>query len=135
LTAVVFLYTAPCFTVLGLHWFVPGKRIGVALAFGGIPLAFGEGVSRTTTTDSWTGDLLGVLAAILWAATTVGIRASGLARIDSARVLLYQLAVSAVIVLPFSFLMNEPGITAPTPSVLLGFAYQVIIVAFASYLT
>ena len=146
---VVFLYTAPCFTVLGLHWFVRGERIGVrhgfgvALAFGGIVLAFAEGMWRTptgipsghTTTDSWIGDLLGVLAAILWAATTVVIRASGLARISAARVLFYQLAVSAMIVLPFSFLMNEPGITAPTASVLLSLAYQVVIVAFASYLT
>jgi drug/metabolite transporter (DMT)-like permease len=24
---VVFLYTAPCFTVLGLHFFVPGERM------------------------------------------------------------------------------------------------------------
>jgi drug/metabolite transporter (DMT)-like permease len=149
---VVFLYTAPCFTVLGLHWFVPGERIGlrhgfgVALAFIGIVVAFGDSLSRVPTgipsghatadfPSMWIGDLLGVLAAILWAATTVVIRASGLARIDAARVLLYQLVVSAVIVLPFSFLMNEPGITAPTPSVLLGFAYQVVIVAFVSYLT
>ena len=140
---VVFLYTAPCFTVLGLHWFVPGERIGlrhglgVALAFGGIVLAFADGLWRHATTDfstTWIGDLLGVLAAILWAATTVVIRASGLARINAARVLLYQLAVSAVIVLPLSFLMGESGITAPTPTVLLGFAYQVVIVAFASYL-
>ncbi|MBI4997040.1 MAG: DMT family transporter [Rhodocyclales bacterium] len=137
---VVFLYTAPCFTVLGLHWFVPGERIGlrhglgVALAFGGIVLAFADGLWRQTTADFWLGDLLGVLAAILWAATTVTIRATGLARINAARVLLYQLAVSAVIVLPVSFLMGEPGITAPTPAVLLGFTYQVVIVAFASYL-
>jgi drug/metabolite transporter (DMT)-like permease len=138
---VVFLYTAPCFTVLGLHWFVPGERIGVrhgfgvALAFGGIVLAFAEGMSRTATADFWIGDLLGVLGAILWAATTVVIRASSLARIDAARVLLYQLVVSAVIVLPVSFLMNEPGISAPTPSVLLAMAYQIVIVAFVSYLT
>lgn len=145
---VVFLYTAPCFTVLGLHWFVPGERIGlkhgfgVALAFGGIVLAFADGMWRVptgissghTTADFWLGDLLGVLAAILWAATTVVIRATGLARINAARVLLYQLAVSAVIVLPISLLTGEPGITAPTPPVLLAFAYQVVIVAFASYL-
>jgi len=137
---VVFLYTAPCFTVLGLHWFVPGERIGprhafgVALAFVGIVIAFAEGMWRTATADFWIGDLLGVIAAILWAATTVVIRATGLARINAARVLLYQLAVSAAIVLPLSFLMGEPGITDPSPKVLLGFAYQVVIVAFASYL-
>jgi drug/metabolite transporter (DMT)-like permease len=110
---VVFLYTAPCFTVLGLHWFVPGERISLRHGFG-VMLAF--------------------VGIILWAATTVVIRATGLARISAARVLLYQLAVSALIVLPVSWLMNEPGITAPTPTVLLAFAYQVIVVAFVSYL-
>ncbi|MBU1235472.1 MAG: DMT family transporter [Gammaproteobacteria bacterium] len=140
---IVFLYTAPCFTVLGLHWFVAGERIGVrhgfgvALAFAGIVLAFAEGMWRPATADfsaTWIGDLLGVLAAILWAATTVVIRATGLARISATRVLLYQLVVSAAIVLPLSFLMGEPGITAPTPTVLLAMAYQAVIVAFASYL-
>jgi len=140
---VVFLYTAPCFTVLGLHWFVPGERIGlrhgfgVALAFFGIVVAFAENMWRVTTADFssyWIGDLLGVLGAILWAATTVTIRATGLARIAATRVLLYQLAVSAVIVLPIAFLMGESGVTDPSPMVLLGFAYQVVVVAFASYL-
>ncbi|MCX7147573.1 MAG: DMT family transporter, partial [Sulfuritalea sp.] len=43
---VVFLYTAPCFTVLGLHFFVPGERMGwrqgagVLLAFAGLVVAF-----------------------------------------------------------------------------------------------
>jgi drug/metabolite transporter (DMT)-like permease len=141
---VVFLYTAPCFTVLGLHWFVPGERIGlrhglgVALAFAGIIAAFAEGMGRTATADfpsMWLGDLLGVVAAILWAATTVVIRGSSLGRVAAARVLLYQLAVSAAIALPLSFLMGEPGITAPTPTVLLSLAYQTVMVAFASYLT
>lgn len=138
---VVFLYTAPCFTVLGLHWFVPGERIGarqgfgVLLAFVGLVVAFAEGLGRTAATDFWLGDLLGLLAAVFWAATTVVIRASGLARVSAAKVLFYQLTVSAAIVLPLSWLMGEPGITAPTPSVLLAMAYQTVIVAFASYLT
>jgi drug/metabolite transporter (DMT)-like permease len=38
-------------------------------------------------------------------------------------------------VLPLALLMDEPGITAPTPAVLLAMAYQTVIVAFASYLT
>ena len=138
---VVFLYTAPCFTVLGLHWFVPGERIGprhgfgVALAFAGILLAFAEGMGRAATTDFWIGDALGVLAAIFWAATTVVVRATSLARVSAAKVLFYQLAISAMIVLPLSLLMGETGITAPTAPVMLALAYQVVIVAFISYLT
>ncbi len=138
---VVFLYTAPCFTVLGLHWFVPGERIGprhgfgVALAFAGILLAFAESMGRTATADFWIGDALGVLGAVFWAATTVVVRATGLARVSAAKVLFYQLAVSAVIVLPLSLLMGEPGITAPSATVMLSLAYQIVIVAFVSYLT
>jgi drug/metabolite transporter (DMT)-like permease len=134
---VVFLYTSPCFTVLGLHWFVPGERIGwrqgfgIALAFAGIVVAFGEGMAG----GSWLGDALGVLAAIFWAATTVVIRASALARVNAAKTLLYQLIVSALLVLPFSLAMGEAGITAATPAVLLAMTYQIVIVAFASYLT
>jgi drug/metabolite transporter (DMT)-like permease len=134
---VVFLYTAPCFTVLGLHWFAPGERIGwrqgagVLLAFAGIAVAFGDGWLG----GSWLGDGLGVLAAILWAATTVIIRATRLARISAAKTLLYQLTVSALLVLPLSLLMSEPGVTAPTLPVLLAMTYQTVIVAFASYLT
>ena len=115
---VVFLYTAPCFTVLGLHWFVPGEHIGgrqglgVALAFMGIVVAFGEGMAG----GNWLGDGLGVLAAIFWAATTVMIRASALARVSAAKTLLYQLVVSALVVLPASLLMGETGVGAPTPT-------------------
>ena len=134
---VVFLYTAPCFTVLGLHWFVPGERIGwrhgfgVLLAFAGIVVAFGDGFAG----GSSFGDALGVLAAMLWAATTVMIRGGALARVSAAKTLLYQLAVSAVMALPLSLLMGEAGVSAPTPTVMLGMLYQIVIVAFASYLT
>jgi drug/metabolite transporter (DMT)-like permease len=135
---VVFLYTAPCFTVLGLHWFVAGERLGarhlagVALAFGGVVLAFAEGLGRG---GHWLGDLLGVMAAIFWAATIVVIRRSRLARTSAAQVLFYQLAVSAVLALPLSLLLGEPGIVSLAGPVLPALAYQAVIVAFASYLT
>lgn len=138
---IVFLYTAPCFTVLGLHWFVPGERLGprhfagVALAFAGLAVGFlGDG---GTAADTFLGDLFGLLAAIAWAATTVLIRASGLSRISATKVLWYQLAVSAAIMLPLSPMLGESGITALadlTTPVLLALAYQGVIVAFASYL-
>ena len=135
---IVFLYTAPCFTVLGLHWFVPGERLnwrhfsGIALAFAGLAIGFlGEG---GTTGNTLFGDLLGLLAAVGWAATTLLIRATGLSRISATKVLWYQLAVSAVVMLLLSPLLGESGITALTTPVLLSLAYQGVIVAFASYL-
>ncbi len=135
---IVFLYTAPCMTVLGLHWCVPGERLhwrhfaGIALAFAGMAAAFlGEGGASAST---FLGDLLGLLAAVGWAATTVLIRASGLARISATKVLWYQLAVSAVVMLPLSPLLGEAGVSGLSAPVLLALAYQGVVVAFASYL-
>jgi drug/metabolite transporter (DMT)-like permease len=133
---VVFLYTAPCFTVLGLHFFVPGERMGwqqaagVLLAFAGLVLAFIDKASGGTPL----GDAFGVLAALFWAATTVLIRATALAKVTATKVLLYQLAVSAVVMFPLSWLVGERGITALSASTLWAMAYQIVMVAFVSYL-
>ena len=133
---VVFLYTAPCFTVLGLHFFVPGERMGwrqaagVLLAFAGLVLAFVDKASGGTPL----GDAFGVLAALFWAATTVLIRATALARVTATKVLLYQLAVSAAVMFPLSWLVGERGITALSASTLWAMAYQIVMVAFVSYL-
>lgn len=133
---VVFLYTAPCFTVLGLHFFVAGERMGmrqgmgVLLAFAGLATAFVDKASG----GSLLGDAFAVLAAIFWAATTVVIRASALARISATKVLLYQLVISAALMFPLSAMTGEAGITAMTTPVVWAMAYQAVIVAFASYL-
>jgi len=133
---VVFLYTAPCFTVLGLHFFVPGERMagrqwaGVLLAFGGLVLAFIDKASGGNPL----GDFFGVLAALFWAATTVLIRATALARITATKVLLYQLAVSAAIMFPLSWAVGESGVAGLSAPTFWAMAYQVVIVAFASYL-
>ncbi|MFA4969760.1 MAG: DMT family transporter [Sulfuritalea sp.] len=133
---VVFLYTAPCFTVLGLHFFVPGERMGwrqaagVLLAFAGLVLAFSDKASG----GSLLGDAFGVLAALFWAATTVLIRATKLAQVTATKVLLYQLVVSAAVMFPLSWLVGERGIGVLSAPTLWAMAYQVVIVAFISYL-
>lgn len=135
---VVFVYLAPCLTALGLHWFVPGEQLrplqwaGILLAFGGIIAAFGDGFLASPA--SLLGDTFGVIAGILWAATTVWIRATGLTRISATKVLFYQLGVSAVSMPLASWLMGEPGVIALTPVALGSLVYQGAIVAFASYL-
>ena len=133
---VVFLYTAPCFTVLGLHFFVPGERMGwrqwagVLLAFAGLILAFIDKAAG----GSLLGDTFGVLAALFWAATTVLIRATALAKITATKVLLYQLVVSAAVMFPLSWLVGERGIGVLSAPTLWAMAYQIVIVAFISYL-
>jgi len=134
----VFVYLAPPLTALGLHFRVAGERLGVrqwlgvGLAFAGLVLAFAEGFSSGQ--DTWLGDLCGLAAAMLWAATTVLIRATSLARVSAAKTLLYQLAVSAAVLPVASFLLGEKGITSVDTMVIASLAYQSVIVAFASYL-
>jgi len=134
----VFVYLAPPLTALGLHFVVAGERLGmlqwtgVLVAFLGLALAFAEGFYSEMNT--WTGDLCGFAAALLWAATTVLIRASRLARASATKTLLYQLGVSAVVLLPASWLLGEKGVSAVNGPVLASLAYQALIVAFGSYL-
>jgi len=134
----VFIYLAPVLTALGLHWLVPGERLaraqwlGVGVAFAGIALAFGEAFAAARS--SLLGDFFGLVAAVLWAATTVLIRATSLSRATAAKTLFYQLAVAAPLLLAASLLMGEKGVVALTPLALASLAYQGAIVAFASYL-
>jgi len=135
---VVFIYLAPVLTALGLQWFVPSERLapgqwsGVLVAFAGVVLAFWEGFDARGNT--WLGDLCGVVAAALWAATTVLIRASSLARVTATKALFYQLGVSALLLPLASVAMGEKGIVALTPLAIASFFYQGVIVAFASFL-
>jgi drug/metabolite transporter (DMT)-like permease len=137
---VVFLYLAPCLTALGLSLFVPGERLravqwtGVLLAFAGLVVAFADGFAQTMR-PTLVGDLFGALAALLWAATTVLIRATRLARVSATKVLFYQLGISAALLPLVSFALGEPGVIAWTPVAVASLAYQSVIVAFASYLT
>ena len=136
---VVFIYLAPCFTALGLQWFVPGERlnagqwIGVVLAFLGVALAFADGFSMAAG-STLIGDAFGVIAALLWAATTVLIRATRLSSASATKTLFYQLGISALTLPLASLVAGEPGIVALTPKVVASLAYQSVIVAFASYL-
>lgn len=134
----VFIYLTPALTALGLHFFVRGERLaalqwmGVLLAFAGLFLAFADGFSSGQRT--WVGDLCGVVAAFLWASTTVLIRATRLGQTSAEKTLFYQLAVSAFVLPMASVAMGEGAIASLGPLALAVLAYQGVIVAFASYL-
>ncbi|MCW3473077.1 DMT family transporter [Limobrevibacterium gyesilva] len=137
---VLFLYTAPFFTALGAHLFLPHERLtlrqalGLLIAFGGVAAAFADGLAFGG--GSVAGDLLCLAAGALWGATTVVVKASpSLSRTPSSRILLIQLVGSAPILLGASALAGEmdhwPHATALAWAALF---YQTVIVAFLSYL-
>jgi drug/metabolite transporter (DMT)-like permease len=74
------------------------QLLGLSIAFVAVASAFAEGFSRPAAGDrQWIGDALGLLAAALWGATTLAIRASRLTSASAEKTLLYQLAVSGVL--------------------------------------
>ena len=135
---VLFLYTAPFFVALGAHVFVPGDRLtaiklaGLAAAFAGLVLALADGLSLPTR-DEIAGDLLCLGGAALWGATTVLIKASRLARVSAEKTLFWQLGIAALMLTPLSWLAGESWVVTLTPAVTAAFAFQVVVVGFASY--
>jgi drug/metabolite transporter (DMT)-like permease len=138
---VVFLYTAPVFAALGLHWKLPAERLGVvqwfgiALAFGGIALTFfgrNQGGGSLTGNMLW-GDFLGLLAGIAWGATTVVVRCTTLARAPATQTLLYQL-VGAFVLLTIAAWGSGQAHFNPTPQVWASLVFHSLVVSFASFL-
>ena len=136
---VIFLYTAPFLVALGARWFLPGERLrasqwwGMGLAFVGVVLLFGEHLWQTDD-QAWRGDLMILGGSVLWAATTLTIKASALARSSAEKMLLYQLAISALLLPLLSLALGEPGVFAPSALVWANVAFQAVIVAGISYL-
>jgi len=100
--------TMPFWVLVGGH-FMLGERItakkivGLLLAFGGLVLIFSDKLSQPGP-DAFIGDLMSLGAGLAWAATNVVIKGTRLARAGAEKLLLYQLAVAAVVallVLPF----------------------------------
>ena len=136
---VIFLYTAPFMVALGAVWLLPQEHmrraqwVGMALAFIGVLVLFGENLLRPSGL-AWLGDLMIFAAAILWAATTLTVKATVLGRTAPEKTLLYQLVVSAAVLPGVAVLLGEPGVFAPTPLVWASLAFQTVVVAGASYL-
>jgi len=141
----VFLYTAPIFAALGLHWLLPEERmqplqwLGVAVAFGGIGVAFLGGGSDAASgsaaagTNMLLGDAMGLAAGLLWGATTVAIRKTSLSEAAPSKTLFYQMAVASVVLLAYAALTGQHGIRY-TQAAVLSVVFQAVVVALSSYL-
>jgi drug/metabolite transporter (DMT)-like permease len=136
---IVLLYSMPFFVALGAHFLLPGERMslmkaaGLAAAFVGVVLALADGITLPGN-SALIGDALMVLGAALWGATTIVIRLTPLARVRAEKTLLYQLAVSAAVTLPLSFIIGEVGIFNATPMVLGALGFQIVWVVAITYL-
>ena len=137
---VLFLYTSPFVVALGAHLLLPGERLrwrqalGLAIAFGGVAIAFAGGLAAGGGRVA--GDLLCLAAAVLWAANTLLIKAiPGLRRTSANAVLFFQLAGSIPCLLAASLIAGEPVSWSRASGLAWAcLLYQSVVVAFASYL-
>jgi drug/metabolite transporter (DMT)-like permease len=137
----VFLYTAPFVVALLLPRVVPSERLGglqwlgLALAFGGIVVAFGESFTHAVDRRQLQGDALGLAGGVLWGLTTLAIRSGRLATASAEKTLFYQLGTTAVVVPIVSVLLGETREFGYSAVAWGSIALQTVIGAFASYLT
>jgi len=135
----VLLYTHPFFVAAGAHLFLAGDRLsprkagGLLLAFLGVSLLFLGRWGRVTW-EALPGDLLILLGAALWAATTLYIKRYLTGLVSATHVLFYQLAFSVPVLFAASAALEGTPVYGLTAGVAASIAYQCLVVAFASYL-
>jgi drug/metabolite transporter (DMT)-like permease len=135
----VFLYTSPFWVALLVPLWVKSEKLrglqwlGLLAAFVAVVFALREGVSGNAATAR--GDLMGLLAGLLWGLTTVVIRASGLNRVSAEKLLFYQLAVSTLALSALSLGQGEVWVWHFSAFAIISLLIQTVIGAFASYLT
>jgi drug/metabolite transporter (DMT)-like permease len=137
--SVVFVYTAPFVVAIGAHLFLRGDRLtfqktmGLVLAFIGVYIVF-QGKPKAAKTTMLLGDVLQIMAAIFWGATTVYIKKFMAEKIHPINTFLYQLIFSTPILLIVSLILEKDWVYQINFSIVIFMFYQSIIVAFMSYL-
>lgn len=137
---IIFLHAAPFVAAYGEHLFVPSHRLtrrkvfGLTAALIGLIVALSESLFSGTRA-TLTGDILCLIAGIAWGGTTVIIRTTQLKSAPAEKTLLYQLTVSALLLVPASYLLGEPGIVNLSLPVISAFAYTVIGTVVLGYTT
>lgn len=134
---VVFLYSAPIFTALGLQ-FLPEERlgglqwVGIGTAFLGIVVAF-LGPGGRPVGDLIVGDLLAVGAGAAWGLSNVVLRRGRVGNAGTAKTVLYQVSTAAVLLYGFAAASDQIRFQ-PTTAAILGVLFQTLMISIVSYL-
>jgi len=133
---IVFLYTAPIFTALGLR-FLPDEHLsrlqwaGIGVAFFGIVVAF-LGFGDRPAGELLTGDALALCAGVSWGFSNVALRRGQVGRAGTAKTVFYQVATAAILLGAYAATTGQTGIV-PSTMTIVGLLFQTIIIAISSY--
>lgn len=133
------LYTSPLWVALVLPVFVRSERLGLvqwaglACAFAGVAWVLRHQTDAAHP-QQWLGDVMGLLAGLLWALTTVVIRSTSLTRIAPEKLLMYQLGVSSLLLPCISVGLGEQWSLHLSAFAWTSVVVQAAIGAFLTYL-
>jgi drug/metabolite transporter (DMT)-like permease len=133
--ATVFIYAAPFVVALGAAFLLRDERLrpiqwaGLGLAFLGVA----SGLVGGTPGGGLFGDALALLAAVLWGATTIVIKATPLRRADPVKVLLYQIVFATLAAPLAAYAFGEPAPTHLSATTVAALVWQGVIVVGISY--
>jgi drug/metabolite transporter (DMT)-like permease len=134
---IVCVYTAPFIVAAGAHFLIPGERLtfvkvaGLLAAFAGVLLIFSDELSLPSP-NAIIGDVLCLLAGFAWGATTLCVRVTKLSEVSAEKTLLYQLGVSAVVMLVIAPFYG-PLVRELTALVTGAMVFQIVAVGAFSY--
>ncbi len=134
----VMLYTMPVWLAAAAHFLIPGERmtrnraLGLACAISGVAVALlGNGKDARVGEFALAGDLMAIGAALCWTAIALAARITRLSKSSPEMQLLYQIVVSAPILLAVS-VFYAPAFREMTPLLWGLFGFQVLgIVTFS----
>lgn len=134
-TSILF-YAMPIWLALASHVLLPGERLsalrilGMALAMCGVILAMSD---RGGGQASLTGDLLAIGAGMCWAGIALCVRITPLSTVPAAQQLLWQLLISAPLLLVASLFFGDL-VRDLQPLHVAGLVYQIIAIASFGFL-
>lgn len=134
---IVFLYSAPIFTALGLQ-FLPEERLdgvqwtGIAAAFLGIIVAF-AGPGGRPVSELIIGDVLALLGGAAWGLSNVVLRRGRVGGASTAKTVLYQVGVATLVLFAFAAVTGQTRLV-PTGAAILSLSFQTVFISIISYL-
>ena len=134
----LFFYLMPVWVAIAAHYLIPGERlnvlkvIGLGCAVAGVLVAI-SGDLGDAPANAWVGDVMALFGGACWAGIAITSRVTPLAKCSTELNLLFQLTVSAVVLIAISPLFG-PLIREPTWAIVGIFAFQVIFIAAIGFL-
>ncbi len=131
-------YTQPFWVALAAHFLIPGEQlnknriVGLLLAIGGVVILLVKPGDQLGP-DAIIGDLMCILASMAWAAIALMPRKTALGNSSPEMMLLYQLAISGIILVAIAPLFGDP-VRDLTPTIIGIFTFQVVVIVAFGFL-